>query len=211
MNLIDLSGNKYGSLTVIRQGPHHISPSRNQVTWICICDCGNVTTVQRNSLRSGTTVSCGCAREDGAIKRRGLGYYNKIEYQTWHRMKQRCYNEDNQDYKAYGGRGIAICDRWLNSFDDFFSDMGRRPDNCNSIDRINNDGDYDPSNCRWSNDYQQSRNKSNNVIIEFNGESKILQDWANDLGIHWVSLYERLQKHPKHIALTYKKGMKNVT
>lgn len=121
---------------------------------------------------------------------------------TWHHMRHRCYNPNYQTYKWYGARGIKMCDRWLNNCEAFYEDVGDRPSDKHSIDRIDNDGDYTPDNCRWCTQDQQIRNKRGINMITHNGETKCLTDWAKDIGIHPTALVARLRRHSVEVAVT---------
>jgi hypothetical protein len=116
------------------------------------------------------------------------------EYQAWKRIKARCLNIKNPDYKNYGGRGISICERWINSSNNFISDMGLKPSEKHSIDRIDVNGNYEPSNCRWATSKTQNQNRSNNHIFEINGESKSIAEWADFFNIKVVYVYSRIWK-----------------
>lgn len=137
----------------------------------CTCDCGNEVIIDHGSLQSGRTKSCGCLNKEkaseNAYKHGHSGYNESKEYRTWCNMKIRCYNKNHNRFEHYGGKGIKVCDRWLNSFENFLADMGNAPSSEYSIDRINNDGDYDPNNCRWATASEQINNSSNknSVII----------------------------------------------
>lgn len=115
------------------------------------------------------------------------------EYRTWTSVKQRCYNPNHTEYHRYGARGIKVCKRWR-SFDNFFADMGERPSKNYSIDRINNDKDYKPSNCRWATAKEQANNRRSNRLLTFNGKAQNMKQWATEIGIPYVTLYQRLSK-----------------
>ena len=150
------SGDKYGRLTVIKEVESTIPKHRNI---LCSCECGNQKTVILNNLRIFHTISCGCVRNEKVTNRSTIhGKSNTVEYLTWKRMRQRCYNPNTPRFKDWGGRGIKVCDRWLNSFENFLQDMGERPKGT-SLDRINNDGNYEPNNCRWATSKEQRNNQ----------------------------------------------------
>lgn len=150
--MINLMGQKFGRLTVIEP----TEKRKGGIVWKCVCDCGNKREVSAGILRSGRAISCGCWRRKRTVKHgcSRLGFVTP-EYRTWYSMKRRCLNSNNKFYKYYGGRGIIVCDRWLNSFENFLEDMGERPNPELSIDRINNDGNYEPNNCRWATQKEQ--------------------------------------------------------
>ncbi len=155
------SGDKYGRLTIIKEVEPHIQPSNKTIRkFNCLCECGNETNVLLDNLRNNNTRSCGCYNKEKSKKQlttHGLRYHPL--YKTWDNMKTRCYNSNYIRYKDWGGRGIKVCDRWLNSFENFLSDMGERPTLKHSIDRIDNNRNYEPSNCRWATPHQQSQNR----------------------------------------------------
>lgn len=113
-------------------------------------------------------------------------------YWAWSRIKQRCYNPKHGKYPNYGGRGIKVCDRWLDSFENFLIDMGEPPSSKHSIDRISSNGDYEPLNCRWATVYEQNINKRNSIIITLNGETKTLVEWSLETGFNYRTLLKRL-------------------
>lgn len=193
MQKIDIAGARFGRLVALKQNGFDESPSRKHLKWDCVCDCGNLFSARLNSLRSGGLQSCGCIKR-GATHKITHNMTKTAEYQTWARVKSRCLNKNNQDYYLYGGRGIKICDEWASSFEQFYKDMGDRPKDMTSIDRIESNGDYCKSNCRWANDEIQSRNKRNNVYFEFNGMRMCQSEWADFLGVSVSTLIERLSK-----------------
>lgn len=191
----DLIGRKFGRLLVIK-----ISNNINsRIRWDCICECGNYKTIDSAHLLSGHTKSCGCLYLEN-IKTINLKHGQSIgdstsEYMTWKAMKGRCYDPNNNAYHNYGGRGIKVCRRWLNSFDNFYRDMGKKPTIAHTLDRHPNiNGDYKPSNCRWATAKEQGRGRRNNKWLVYNGKKMILQDWANYLGIDRMSISIRLKK-----------------
>jgi len=177
---INRVGKRFKKLTVIKQ-----AIGAKKTSWHCLCDCGNKTIVVGGNLTSGNTTSCGCVeaynRKNG-LNHRIHGMAGTVEFHTWSRIRQRCYNTNNLKYPIYGGRGIKVCDRWLESFENFFEDMGYRPDACSSIDRKDNDGDYTPDNCRWSTPLQQANNNRKNRWITHNGIRKTVTSWSFHLG-----------------------------
>lgn len=188
--LKDLSGQMYGRLTVIRR---IIINDKPRTYWSCTCSCGNTVVVWGDSLRKGTTRSCGCFMRERAVETNTThGLKDHPLYQMWNGMKQRCSNPRNPKYKNYGGRGIQVCDRWLD-FSNFIEDMGEAPQGM-SINRINNDGNYEPSNCQWATPKEQSNNQRSNRVLEFNGKKQTLAQWAEELNINYGTLLDRLNE-----------------
>lgn len=161
-----LVGRKYGRLTILEvTGARENGRLRYSCT--CRCECGTIKDYRTDALTIGKTKSCGCFNAElAAVRNRRHGGARRVtgrlpEYKVWEGMKRRCFNENEQNYERYGGRGITICERWLGTdgFGNFYADMGPRPSPYHSIDRINNDGNYEPGNCRWATDAQQRANK----------------------------------------------------
>ncbi len=202
--ILDLTGQRYGRLTVIRRGP---GGYRKQVCWWCECDCGKACKlVPSENLRLGKAKSCGCLAKPH-------GGHQTPEYQAWGKLRHRCNNPNARNYYLYGGRGIRVCDRWA-SFENFLADMGPRPSAEHSIDRLDVNGNYEPSNCAWRDRTQQARNKRNSLFITHNGETLHVREWAERTGIHTDTLRGRILKlkwstdrafsTPQH---TYQRGL----
>jgi transcription elongation factor Elf1 len=186
---LDLVGEKFGRLVVKRLAKMH----NRKAFWECVCDCGKKVIVSGSHLKSGHSESCGCLQSDIARQIHVThGMKGTSEYNTWVRMRQRCENQTDKSYKNYGGRGIRVCERW-HKFENFLEDMGPRPRG-RSIDRIDNDGDYTPDNCRWAASSAQNNNRRDNNYIFFRGQKKTLSQWAFALGINYHSLSSRLHK-----------------
>lgn len=158
--VFDLTGHRFGRLTVQRRDLSAPTGRGTLAKWVCICDCGNNKIVIGRYLRIGITSSCGCLHKERlSAMNRTHGKSATPEYHAWHDMGRRCYNHKNQHYKDYGGRGISVCEQWRNSFETFLQDVGLRPTNKHTLDRIDNDGNYQPGNVRWATQKEQSANK----------------------------------------------------
>lgn len=168
------AGERHGRLTAIQF--LRISRSRSRV-WLWLCDCGNEVEILAGSVRKGHTKSCGCLRREvSSTKGKTHGKKWTPEYAIWNMMIQRCTNPNVKGFRHYGGRGIEVCERWL-SFANFYDDMGQRPPKM-TIDRIDNDGNYEPGNCRWATRAEQARNMRRNINVTYQGQKMCLMDAA---------------------------------
>ena len=192
----------FGRLLVEREHdrPYIIPSNGKAVTqYVCLCLCGNTVIVRQPYLKSGHTRSCGCLRRDSVITH---GKAKTKAYRSWVAMKQRCSNPKARRFAEYGGRGISVCERWKDSFENFLADMGEPPTSKHSIDRIDVNGNYEPGNCRWATILEQAQNTRTNRNITFHGKTQSLSVWARELGIEPHTLIKRLNKWPLETALT---------
>ena len=194
----NLIGQAFGKLTVYEE---YYDFDKKRWMVFCICDCGNITTtaIDKGSLKNGHTKSCGCLIKEKArirVTTHGNSKKGKLtpEYRAWKGIRGRCLNPNNSNFHHYGGRGIKVCEKW-NKFENFLEDMGRRPAPEYSIDRIDNNGDYCPENCRWATRKEQNGNRRDNVWLECDGIKMIKIDWLKELGIDHVFVDYRLKKN----------------
>ena len=188
--LRDLTGQTFTDLVVLerveRQG------RSTGAWWSCKCQCGTIKSLPSSDLLSGRIASCGCRRRRLASTRATThGKTGSRTFRIWQAMKTRCSNPRARNWQRYGGRGIAVCERWL-SFDAFLMDMGEAPDGY-SLDRVDNDGCYEPANCRWATRLQQANNTSANVFIEFDGMRLSRSEWERRLGLGKTTIRSRLR------------------
>lgn len=182
-------GERFGRLVVVSRAPDVVP---KQTRWNCVCDCGNAKVVYATHLRSGTTVSCGCYSSEQASKRASThGSVRHLAYRPWVLMKQRCLNPNATSYAEYGGRGVKICEQWMD-FEKFLEDMGPRPSKNHQIDRMDNGGDYEPKNCRWATRREQQNNRAVTKFVIIDGAKRPLADVAREYGIKRTTLYMRL-------------------
>lgn len=190
---IDLTGQIFYNLSVI--GKHNEKTIHGALRWNCMCVCGNIVIHTACNLKSGSVKSCGCKfkslMQDAIVTH---GRSNTPEYNIWTEIKQRTNNTNNNYYSNYGGRGITVCDRWKNSFINFYQDMGPRPTDLHSIDRINNEGNYEPNNCRWATIEEQANNRTTNIKYMFNGDMRTLAQIAKQTNICYENLRRRLKR-----------------
>lgn len=193
---INISGMKFGRLTAIECVGIN---KEKRAVWKCICDCGNVVNVAGKSLRTGNTKSCGCYSIEKSTERivklntKHGGTHTKL-YHIWSGMKDRCYYKKCINYNRYGGKGIKICEEWLNDFSKFriWAENNGYNENL-TIDRIDSNGDYCPENCRWATPRQQANNRSTNVILNCKGESHTAAEWERIVGLPKNMILSRIK------------------
>lgn len=198
---VDLSGRRFGRLMALRLAAGRREPNGKAVRcWLCRCDCGAELSVTAAHLTRRWTRSCGCLNTETRSRliiertlRHGAsqGERPTPEYITWSSMNGRCTNPNNHKYPRYGGRGIKVCERWR-VFENFLADMGAKPSRAHSIERIDNDGHYEPDNCRWATLTEQARNKSNTRWLTHAGETRSLSEWGEKSGIDRRTIRSRL-------------------
>ncbi len=197
MKKIDLAGKRFGWLIVVSQAA---TGKHGHIMWECLCDCGNKTIVTTGRLHSGHTKSCGClknkARHGHARRKNSLS----STYSSWLHLRDRCNNSQADKFSYYGGRGIKVCKRW-DKFENFLADMGDKPKGL-TIERIDNNKGYFPENCKWVTRKAQTRNRRNNRLITYKNKTQCMVEWAEEYKIKPKVLWDRLQRHPVHVALT---------
>lgn len=196
MRFVDLTGKRYGRLVVLNKAAPHVQPNKLKRTmWLCKCDCGSQYIAYGANLQSNHTQSCGCLQKERA--RESATTHGKSHtrlHRTWRHMVERCTNPNVRNYSDYGGRGITVCEEWR-KFDNFYQwamQNGYYEDL--TIDRINNNGNYEPNNCRFTDLTVQANNKRTNHLMTANGETKTLTQWANELGISYITLLYRVRR-----------------
>ena len=197
-------GSKFGNLVVLSFDAGLRPNGKRKLIAICQCECGNKISVEKYNLTTGNTTRCSvCAIASRAESRKTHGHsISRKEkdpigyscYSRWQAIKRRCLKEYDSRYSDYGGRGIEICERWVNSYENFLADMGLPPTKNHQIDRIDNDGNYEPNNCRWVTRKTNARNKRNSKIITAFGKSMTQAEWANQTGIKRETISMRLRR-----------------
>jgi hypothetical protein len=190
-----MEGKRFGRLTVIK---FEESNKKGRI-WLCKCDCGNEVMVSTGVLNSGRKKSCGCLQKEVGERNMEISTKHGMKgtriYRIWQNMKRRCSNRNCREYLHYGGRGISVCEDWANDFLSFYkwSIENGYTDEL-TIDRIDVNGNYEPSNCRWSTVKEQATNRRSNLSIEINGETKTVKEWCNISGITESTFYDRIHR-----------------
>lgn len=183
-------GEKFGYWTIAGE-----SFKKGAIWFIsCQCVCGVKRDVKISALRDATSRSCGCHSSDLITKHGESGVNRTPEFATWNAIKNRCYNEKDKSFPDYGGRGIKVFAGWLTSYASFLAYMGRRPSTEHSIERINNNGDYEPGNVKWATHVEQCNNKRSSRFLDFNGKRQTVALWAREIGVHQSIILARLKK-----------------
>ena len=190
----DLVGMRFDRLTVLARAGRS---ANGIIKWAVRCDCGREFQTRGDRLKSGKTRSCGRLKKPiGPPRKKAAGRGPRAiptqERVIWYGIIQRCYNPNSKAFRIYGGRGIQMCPEWRHSFETFLKDVGPRPSPLHSIDRIDNDGDYEPGNVRWTTRREQNRNKQNTRYIEFRGRVMCLADWSEAVGLNASTIGHRL-------------------
>jgi len=198
-NKCNLTGQTFTRLTVIKEAEPYINPNTGKKAkkYLCQCSCGNQTTVRASHLKNCSIKSCGCLRDETASKKwykhgHTTNKQTSNTYYSWTAMKSRCDSRTDRQYKYYGGRGIAYNPKW-SKFENFLADMGEAPQGL-TIERVNVNGSYCKENCVWATDKQQANNTRRNVFITYQGKTQTIAQWADELGIKYVTLQARLQR-----------------
>ena len=193
MPFIDISGKRFGKYTVLKYVGNN---KHGMALWECRCDCGNIRTVVGSSLRKGVTVSCGCYHKEEVSKRKTTHGMSNTRIRTiWNHMIQRCTNPNNTAYKYYGQRGISVCNEWINDFQTFYKwSVENGYENGLTIDRIDTNKGYDPSNCRWVSRKVQQNNTNAVHNFTINGETKSLAEWCRIYNQHHETVRIRVLK-----------------
>jgi hypothetical protein len=186
----DITGHKFGRLTAV----NFVKKYKKHLYWLFRCDCGQDIIIEKGHAASGHSKSCGCLNNEArAISNRKHGMCYTPEYKAWSSLIFRTTSSNFKESDRYIGRGITVCDSWRNSFEQFYKDMGTRPSLKHSVDRINNDGNYEPSNCRWATRTEQNNNICTNIHITVNEETKTPRQWSDITGIGYTVIRDRVK------------------
>jgi hypothetical protein len=189
MRFLDLTGQRFERLVVLSY-----EKVGQKTKWNCRCDCGNHTSAATSDLRSGKTKSCGCLRnEQNLTNKMTHGMSSSPEHSNWTAMKNRCLNPNGSDFNRYGGRGITIDPRWINSFEAFYADMGPRPTPEHTLERKDNDQGYSKDNCTWATRKEQARNQSTTLRYEYKGQLLSLREITELEGVSFDMVYQRMR------------------
>lgn len=193
MKILDIVGHRYGKLVAVSP-----QPGKKQ-RWLWQCDCGGRKTIVYYSVKAGLTRSCGCLRTEAIRKRPAKhghrrGNKSTPTLQSYANAKDRCTNPNSHNWNWYGGRGITMCERWIESFENFLADMGEAPKGY-TLERCDNEIGYTPENCRWATKADQAKNKRGTIWVEYNGERLCLKDYAKAINRSYVYLFSRIRYH----------------
>ena len=188
-SLRDLTGQRFGRLLVIERA------NSTRVKWLCRCDCGKSKTIAASSLTCSVTRSCGCLSIETVKARATHSMCYTSEYEAWEGMKSRCYTESDDSFQHYGARGIKVCDRWLEAFQNFFDDMGLKPSPSHSLERLRIEDGYNPDNCVWGTPIDQANNKSTSVHLEYKGRSQTVKQWCRELNMDYKTVIARVSQY----------------
>jgi hypothetical protein len=185
-------GEKFGRLLVVARKERR----KRFIYFLCRCDCGTEKIIRADCLYTGNTTSCGCfLRENRGQSQRTHGMsatHRTVEYDAWAHMIRRCHTPTTHNYANYGGRGISVCERWRYSFENFLADMGERPSPKHSLDRRDNNGNYEPANCRWATPIEQGNNTRKVRLITYKGKTQSVSAWTRELGFPRETLRKRI-------------------
>lgn len=205
---VDIVGERFGRLVVLAKSASRRVANGTIGRSLCKCDCGVTKIIDNHNLRGGRSTSCGCGTLEAsrrACRTHGHTSHHKTSrvYRTWQGIKDRCTNKAKRSYARYGGRGIVVCDRWSESFESFLADMGMPPSESHSIDRIDNDSNYEPGNCRWATSKEQMNNFSRNRWLTIDGEKSTIAQWSERSGIKPLVILKRIQRGWSHEDAVY--------
>lgn len=189
-NFTDLTGKEFGETWVVVRLIEKTATSKSK--WLCKCSCGNERAMGASEINGNKTQRCRSCTARQTFTTHGMAHSR--EYTSWYSMISRCYRTADKEHSNYGGRGIKVCDRWRYSFEAFIEDMGPRPNNTTLDRHPDNDGNYEPNNCRWATPTEQGRNTRVNRLLEHDGRTQCMAAWADEAGMSIQSLYQRLKR-----------------